>query len=403
MKIPKELIKEYVKSENFTNTTDIMESIKSMFADVLNEVLQCEMDEQLGYDKHARTESGEEKKNYRNGSTKRKMKTQLGEVEISVPRDRNGEYEPKIIDKYQRNADGLEDKILSLYAHGMSTRDIQEQIKDLYDIDISSELVSKISEKILPEVNEWQNRPLEEYYPFIFMDAIRYKLRENHQIISKAAYVVLGVNADGYKNILGIWVGGNESSKFWLGVLNELKSRGVKNVDLFCVDGLCGFREAINAVSTFAGIQRCIIHQIRSSCKYVSYKHIKEFTADLKLVYGALNEETALEKLLEFKEKWKSQYPSAVKSWEDNWDILSTFFAYPVEIRKIIYTTNIIEGLNRQFRKVTKTKSVFPNDDSLRKMLYLASQNITKKWTQRYKNWDIVISQLEIMHNQETA
>lgn len=403
MKVPKELIKEYVKSEKFTNTTDIMESIKSLFADVLNEVLQCEMDEQLGYDKHERTESDDTKKNYRNGSTKRKMKTQLGEVEISVPRDRNGEYEPKIISKYQRNTDGLEDKILSLYAHGMSTRDIQEQIKDLYDIDISSELVSKISEKIIPEVNEWQNRPLEEYYPFIFMDAIHYKIRENHQIINKAAYVVLGVNADGYKDILGIWVGGNESSKFWLGVLNELKSRGVKNVDLFCVDGLTGFREAISAVYPFAGIQRCIIHQIRSSSKYVSYKHIKEFMADLKLVYGALNEEAALEKLLDFKEKWQTQYPSAVKSWEDNWDILSTFFAYPVEIRKIIYTTNIIEGLNRQFRKVTKTKSVFPNDDSLRKMLYLASQNITKKWTQRYKNWDIVIRQLEIMHEDQTA
>lgn len=403
MKVPKELIKEYVKSEKFTNTTDIMESIKSLFADVLNEVLQCEMDEQLGYDKHERTESDDTKKNYRNGSTKRKMKTQLGEVEISVPRDRNGEYEPKIISKYQRNTDGLEDKILSLYAHGMSTRDIQEQIKDLYDIDISSELVSKISEKIIPEVNEWQNRPLEEYYPFIFMDAIHYKIRENHQIISKAAYVVLGVNADGYKDILGIWVGGNESSKFWLGVLNELKSRGVKNVDLFCVDGLTGFREAISAVYPFAGIQRCIIHQIRSSSKYVSYKHIKEFMSDLKLVYGALNEEAALEKLLEFKEKWQTQYPSAVKSWEDNWDILSTFFAYPVEIRKIIYTTNIIEGLNRQFRKVTKTKAVFPNDDSLRKMLYLASQNITKKWTQRYKNWDIVIRQLEIMHEDQTA
>lgn len=403
MKVPKELIKEYVKSEKFTNTTDIMESIKSLFADVLNEVLQCEMDEQLGYDKHERTESDDTKKNYRNGSTKRKMKTQLGEVEISVPRDRNGEYEPKIISKYQRNTDGLEDKILSLYAHGMSTRDIQEQIKDLYDIDISSELVSKISDKIIPEVNEWQNRPLEEYYPFIFMDAIHYKIRENHQIINKAAYVVLGVNADGYKDILGIWVGGNESSKFWLGVLNELKSRGVKNVDLFCVDGLTGFREAISAVYPFAGIQRCIIHQIRSSSKYVSYKHIKEFMADLKLVYGALNEEAALEKLLDFKEKWQTQYPSAVKSWEDNWDILSTFFAYPVEIRKIIYTTNIIEGLNRQFRKVTKMKSVFPNDDSLRKMLYLASQNITKKWTQRYKNWDIVIRQLEIMHEDQTA
>lgn len=227
----------------------------------------------------------------------------------TVPRDRNGEYKPKIIDKYQRNADGLEDKILSLYAHSMSTRDIQEQIKDLYDIDISSELVSKISEKIRPEVNEWQNRPLEEYYPFVFMDAIHYKLRENHQIISKAAYVVLGVNEDGYKDILGIWVGVNKSSKFWLGVLNELKSRGLKNVDLFCGDGLSSFREAIEAVYPFAGIQRCIIHQIRSSSKYVSYKHIKEFTTDLKLVYGALNEEAAMKKLLEFKEKWQDHIP----------------------------------------------------------------------------------------------
>lgn len=396
MKIPKEVIRELIKSEEFKSTGDIMESIKAMFADVMNEVLQCEIDEKLGYEKHERTEKSEDQ-NYRNGSTKRKIKTQLGEVEISVPRDRNGKYEPQIIEKYQRNADGLEEKILSLYAHGMSTRDIQEQIKDLYDLDISSELVSKISEKIMPQVTEWQNRPLNEYYPFVFMDAIHYKIRENHQIVSKAAYVVLGIDGEGFKEILGIWVGGNESSKFWLSVLNELKSRGVKNVDLFCVDGLSGFREAINAVYPFAGIQRCIIHQIRASSKYVSYKHIKEFIADLKMVYGALNEEAAYGKLLEFKEKWQATYPSAIRSWEENWDILSTFFAYPVEIRRIIYTTNIIEGLHRQFRKVTKTKAVFPNDDSLRKMLYLASQNITKKWTQRYKNWDIVISQLAIL------
>lgn len=399
MKIPNELIKEYVKNENFKTTGDIMESIKSMFADVMNEVLQCELDENLGYDKHVRTENGINK-NYRNGSTKRKIKTQLGEVEIAVPRDRNGEYEPQIIEKYQRNADGLEEKILSLYAHGMSTRDIQEQIKALYDLDISSELVSKISEKVMPQVNEWQSRPLEAYYPFIFLDAIHYKIRDNHQIVSKAAYVVLGINAEGFKEILGIWVGGNESSKFWLGVLNEIKSRGVKAVDLFCVDGLAGFREAIGAVYPFAGIQRCIIHQIRASTKYVSYKHIKEFVADLKLVYTATSEEIALEKLLDFKEKWNIIYPSAVKSWEENWDILSTFFAYPVEIRRIIYTTNIIEGVHRQFRKVTKTKSVFPTDDSLRKMLYLASQNIIKKWTQRYKNWDIVISQLKILRKE---
>ena len=397
MKMPKELIKEYVKSEKFTNTTDIMESIKSMFADVLNEVLQCEMDEQLGYDKHERTESSEEKKNYRNGSTKRKLKTQLGEVEISVPRDRNGEYEPKIIDKYQRNADGLEDKILSLYAHGMSTRDIQEQIKDLYNIDISSELVSKISEKILPEVNEWQNRPLEAIYPFIFMDAIHYKVKENHQYITKAAYVVLGINLDGQKDILGIWIGENESSKFWLNVLNELKTRGVKDVFLFCVDGLTGFREAISAAFPNAQIQRCIIHQIRSSTRFVSYKHIKQLMADLKKVYQAISEEEAMNNLILFKDKWNKIYPSCVRSWEENWDILSTFFAYPPEVRKIIYTTNIIEGLNRQFRQITKNKPSFTNDDNLRKMLYLASQKIVERWTQRCRNWDMVLNQLSIM------
>ncbi len=396
MKLPKELIKEIVKEEKFTSTTQIMDTIKAMFSDILEEVLQCEIEEQLGYEKHQRR--SDEPGNYRNGSTKRKLKTQFGEVDVNVPRDRNGSYEPQILNKYQRNIDGLEEKILSLYAHGMSTRDIQEQVKDLYNIEISSELVSKISEKIMPQVNEWQSRPLEAYYPFIFMDAIHYKIRDNHQIVSKAAYVVLGINNEGYKEILGIWVGGNESSKFWLGVLNDLKTRGVKTVNLFCVDGLTGFKEAIQAAYPFAGIQRCIIHQIRSSTKYVSYKHIKEFVADLKLIYTSINEEMAMERLIEFKEKWGKDYPSAVKSWEENWDILATFFAYPPEIRKIIYTTNIIEGLHRQFRKVTKTKSIFPNDDSLRKMLYLAAQNITKKWTMRYRNWDMILSQLEILN-----
>ncbi|MFS0820419.1 IS256 family transposase [Bacillus sp. 1P02SD] len=396
MKLPKELIREIVKEQKFTSTNQIMETIKEMFSDVLEEVLQCEIDEQLGYEKHQRRNDGPN--NYRNGSTKRKLKTQFGEVEVNVPRDRNGSYEPQILDKYQRNVDGLEEKILSLYAHGMSTRDIKEQVKDLYNIEISSELVSKISEKIMPQVNEWQSRPLEAYYPFIFMDAIHYKIRDNHQIVSKAAYVVLGINNEGYKEILGIWVGGNESSKFWLGVLNDLKTRGVKTVNLFCVDGLTGFREAIQAVYPFASIQRCIIHQIRSSTKYVSYKHLKEFVADLKLIYTSINEESGMERLIEFKEKWGKEYPSAVKSWEENWDILATFFAYPPEIRRIIYTTNIIEGLHRQFRKVTKTKSIFPNDDSLRKMLYLASQNITKKWTMRYRNWDMILSQLEILN-----
>ncbi|NLL52122.1 MAG: IS256 family transposase [Peptococcaceae bacterium] len=396
----KEVIRDLIKQQNFSSTTEIMAEIKEMFRDVLQEVMEAELETELGYEKHERvSENGEEtvSKNYRNGYSKKTVRTQLGEVEVNVPRDRNGEYTPQIIGKYNRNADGMEEKILSLYAAGMSQRDIAEQIKKLYDVEISAELVSKISDKIIPQLNEWQNRPLESVYPFVFMDAIHYKIRENHQIVTKAAYVVLGVTLEGYKEILGIWVGGNESSKFWLSVLNELKSRGIKDVYLFCVDGLSGFREAIAAVYPQAGIQRCIIHQIRSCMKYVNYKHMKQFAADLKLVYTSVTEESALNALMSFKDKWGAKYPAAVKSWEDNWDILSTFFAYPPAIRKIIYTTNIIEGLHRQFRKVTKTKAVFPTDDSLRKMLYLASNNIVKKWTQRYREWDMVLNHLALL------
>lgn len=398
--VPKEAIRELIKQHNFSSTTEIMKEIKDMFRDVLQEVMEAELETELGYEKHERmseNDEGKESKNYRNGYSKKTVKTQLGEVEIKVPRDRNGEYEPQIIGKYNRNADGMEEKILSLYAAGLSQRDIADQIKSLYDVEISHDLVSKISDKIIPQLNEWQNRPLESVYPFVFMDAIHYKIRENHQIVSKAAYVVLGVNMEGYKEILGIWVGGNESSKYWLSVLNELKSRGIKDVYLFCVDGLNGFREAIEAVYPQAGVQRCIIHQIRSCMKYVNYKDMKQFAADLKLVYTSVTEEAAMNCLMDFKDKWGSKYPAAIKSWEDNWDILSTFFAYPPAIRKIIYTTNIIEGLHRQFRKVTKTKSVFPTDDSLRKILYLASNNIAKKWTQRYRNWDMVLNHLALL------
>ena len=393
-------IKDLVKEQKFTSTKEIMDCMKGMFADVLEQTLQAEMDEHLGYDKAERREA-KENKNYRNGTVTRTMKTQLGEVEIEVPRDRNAEFDPKIIGKYQRNADGIEERILSLYATGMTTRDIRDQIKGLYDIEISEGLVSKISEKILPEINEWQNRPLESYYPFVFMDAIHYKIRENHQIVTKAAYVILGIDSNGFKDILGLWVGASESAKYWMGVLNELKGRGVQKVSLFCVDGLTGFREAIGAVYPKAQIQRCIIHQIRNSTRFVGYKHIKEFMVDLKKVYQSITEEQALNNLAIFKEKWSSTYPSAIKSWEENWDILSTFFDYPVEIRKVIYTTNIIEGLNRQFRKVTKTKGSFPNDDSLKKMLYLAVQNLSIKWTMRIRNWDVISAQLSILHQDE--
>ena len=403
---PKELMKQYVDSQNFTSTTQIMQAMKELFRDAIQQVMESELDVELGYEKSERMSDSENdnlSKNYRNGYSKKTVKTQLGEIEVKVPRDRNGEYEPKIIGKYSRNADGMEEKILSLYACGMSQRDIAEQIKNLYDVEISPELVSKISEKIMPEVNDWQNRPLEEVYPFVFMDAIHYKVKEDHRYITKAAYVVLGINMEGGKDILGIWIGEHESSKFWLNVLTELKSRGVKDVYLFCVDGLTGFREAIEAVYPKAGIQRCIIHQIRYSTRFVSYKDIKALMADLKLVYTAVTEDEALNNLIRFKEKWSKSYPSCVKTWEDNWDILSTFFAYPAEIRKIIYTTNIIEGLNRQFRQLTKNKPSFTNDESLRKMLYLASKNIVKRWTQRCRNWDVVLNYLKVMFEDRTA
>ena len=404
---PKEMLKAYVDSQKFSSTTEIMDAMKEMFRDVLQQVMESELDAELGYEKSQRTsETAVENKlrNYRNGYSKKTVKTQLGAVEVKVPRDRNGEYEPQIIGKYSRNADGMEEKILGLYACGMSQRDISEQIKSLYDVDISPELVSKISEKIMPEVTAWQNRPLESVYPFVFLDAIHYKVKENHQYQTKAAYVVLGVTMDGTKDILGVWIGEHESSKFWLNVLNDLKSRGVLDVYLFCVDSLKGFVEAIGAVYPHSQVQRCIVHQIRSSTRFVSYKDIKPLMADLKKVYTAVTEDEALEHLMTFKENWGKQYPSCVKSWEDNWDILSTFFAYPPEIRKIIYTTNIIEGLNRQFCQITKNKPSFTNDDSLRKMLYLASRKIVEHWTARCRNWDMVLAQLQIMfQDRQTA
>ena len=398
--IPADLMKEYVNSQKFNSTTEIMKAIKEMFREVIQAVMEGELDQELGYEKSQRESKGtveSEPKNYRNGYSQKTVKTQLGEVDINVPRDRNGKYEPQIIGKYNRNADGMEEKILSLYACGMSQRDIAEQIKSLYGVEISPELVSKISEKIMPEVAAWQNRPLATCYPFVFLDAIHYKVKENHQYVTKAAYVVLGINMDGNKDILGVWIGEHESSKFWLSVLNDLKSRGVLSVFLFCVDGLKGFTEAIVAVYPEANVQRCIIHQIRSSTRFVGYKDIKQLMADLKQIYNAVTEAEALDKLMEFKEKWGRQYPSCVKSWEENWDVLSTFFAYPPEIRKIIYTTNIIEGLNRQFRQITNGKPSFTNDDSLRKMLYLASKKIVEHWTVRCRNWDRVLCHLSIM------
>jgi transposase-like protein len=394
-RIPKELIREMVREEKYKSTDEVLNTMKEMFRDVLQEALEVELEEKLGYDKYEI--SAKETSNTRNGYSKKTIKSELGNIELNIPRDRNGEFEPIIIPKHERNVTGIEEKVLSLYSKGMTTRDIHDQIKELYGVEISSDLVSKITEKIMPTVHEWQNRPLEKTYSFVFMDAVHYKVRDEKQVVNKAAYVVLGVNMDGEKDVLGIWVGANETSKFWLSVLNDLKNRGVNDVLIFCIDGLKGFKEAIEAVYPFAKIQRCIIHQLRASMKYIPHKDKKAFAKDMKAVYGGVNEEAALEALIYAKEKWGDKYPNAIKTWEDNWDNLITFFGFPDFIRKIIYTTNAIESLHSQFRKVTKTKLIFPTDDSLLKMLYLATENISKRWTRNYANWDSVISQLKII------
>lgn len=399
--LPKQVIKNYIKDQSFSNPNEVLAAIKEMFRDVLQEALEAEMDEQLGYNKYDM--SDKETVNRRNGYSKKTIKSELGPVDLNIPRDRDGEYEPKIIPKYQRNVTGIEDKVLALYAAGMTTRDISEQIKNLYDVEISADMVSNITNRILPLVSEWQNRPLDKRYSFVFMDAIHYKVREDKHIVVKAAYVVLGVNMDGEKEVLGIWIGANESSKFWLSVINDLKNRGVQDVLIFCVDGLNGFKEAIGAVFPFSKIQRCIIHQIRASMKYIPHKDKKAFVADLKTIYTSVNEDMALEHLLYVKDKWSGKYPNAVKSWEENWDNLSTFLMFPDYIRKIMYTTNAIESLNSQFRKVTKAKLIFPNDESLMKMLYLATEKVSKKWTRNYSDWDRVLCQLNILFSKEKA
>lgn len=394
--LTKEQVKEIIRGNNFQSVSDVTSYLKEIFKDMVEELLEAELEAKLGYAKD--DSSNKNTDNSRNGYTSKTLKSEFGEVQIQVPRDRKGEFEPRIVPKYQRNVSGIEEKVIALYARGMSTRDIEDQIREIYGINISAEMVSKITDRIAPEIKEWQQRPLEPIYPFIFMDAIHYKIKEDGRIINRAAYVVIGVTVDGSKDILGIWIGENESSKFWLGVLNDLKQRGVQDVLLFCVDGLTGLKEAINAAYPKAEIQRCIIHQLRNSFKYVSYKDLKAFSKDFKEVYHAINEDVALEKLYEIKDRWGNDYPFAIRSWENNWDVITPFYKFPEEIRRIIYTTNIIEGLHRQYRKVTKSKTMFPSDSSLEKMLYLASMNVMKKWTQRYKNWDRVLSQLMIQY-----
>lgn len=391
----KENLRNIMKGLEVKNFDDLKDVFKLMVGEMLENGLEGELDDELGYTKY--DYRNKESDNSRNGYSKKTLKTSFGETEIKVPRDRDGEFEPQLVKKNQTTLTGdIEEKILSMYAKGMTTSDIETHIQDIYGLECSDSTISRITDKILPVVREWQSRPLEEVYAVVFMDAIHFHVRSEGQIVKKAVYIAIGINMDGLKEVLGMWVGENESAKFWLSVMNGLKNRGLQDILIACVDGLTGFPAAIEAVYPKTEIQQCIIHQIRNTTRFVSYKDIKALMADLKKVYAAIDEQTALSELENFDEKWGNKYPKIAISWRDNWANLSTYFKYPQEVRTLIYTTNTIEGFNRQLRKVTKNKGVFPTDDSLLKMLYLAMMDITKKWTGKRREWGQIHSQLEI-------
>jgi len=373
---------------------DVQNLLKSLFKDTIEEMLEAEMAEHLGYEKHS--SEGDNSGNSRNGFNRKTLQSKFGETEIKIPRDRNGDFEPKLIRKYQTKTGDLEQQIIAMYAKGMSTRDIEDHLRDIYGVEASAGLISRITDKIMPQVQEWQSRPLEAIYPIVFLDGIVFKVRKDSKVINKCVYSVLGVDMNGKKDILGLWISENENASFWLSVCNELKNRGVQDILIACRDNLNGFSSAIEAVFPKTEQQLCIIHQIRNSTKYVSYKDLKAVMADLKLIYGAPSLDDAEYRLEEFREKWDNKYPQILKSWESNWAELSTYFKYPDEVRRLIYTTNAVEGFHRMLRKYTKIKTIYPNDEAVKKSVYLSVQEITKKWSMPVKNWGKIIGQLMI-------
>lgn len=388
-------IRELLQLSSVSSMEDIQDLFKETIAEFMEEGLETELSEELGYSKY--DYRNKETDNSRNGHSSKTLRTSFGKVDISVPRDRKGVYEPQLLKKNQTSiSQDIEEKILSMYAKGMTTGDIETHIRDIYGLEVSDTTVSRITDKILPVAKEWQQRPLESIYAVVFLDAIHYHVRSEGQVVKKAVYIAIGISLDGRKDVLGMWVGENESAKYWAAILNSLRNRGVEDIFIVCTDNLTGFSAAIEAVFPKTEIQNCIIHQIRNSTRYVSYKDLKALMADLKAVYAAVDENAALNALEVFSERWDKKYPKISISWKDNWPNLSIYFKYPQEVRRLIYTTNAIEGFNRQLRKVTKAKSVFPTDDSLLKMLYLAMVDITKKWTGRRQDWSMIHAQLAI-------
>lgn len=390
----KAAISNFIEMYGIESVSDIQEALKDLMGGTIQSMLESELDIELGYEKHAKTE--EPKTNYRNGHKPKTLQSSMGEIEIGVPQDRNSDFDPKIVPKHKTNISEIEQKIINMYARGQTTREISEQIEDIYGFETSAEMISKITEKILPQIDEWQNRRLSDVYPIVFIDAIMFSMRKDKVVQKVAVYIVLGIDSNGMKDVLSLEIGENESSKFWLSVLNNLKNRGVKDILTLCADGLSGIKEAIEVAFPETEYQRCIVHMVRNTLVHVSHKYKKEFAADLKTIYHAANEESGYQNMLEVTEKWEKIYPNSMKRWADNWDVICPIFKYSANVRKVLYTTNAIESLNSEIRRLNSARPVFPSEDSLKKSLFLAIQKIIRKWTTKIRNWGEIFGELSI-------
>ena len=388
------IIHQLLEEYDIQSAEDIQEALKDLIGGTIKEMMEAEMDDHLGYSKSERSDNDD----YRNGYKTKRVNSSYGSMEIEVPQDRKSTFQPQVVKKRQKDISDIDQKIISMYAKGMTTRQISETIEDIYGFETSEGFISDVTDKILPQIEDWQNRPLDEIYPILYIDAIHYSVRDNGIIKKLAAYVILGINTEGKKEVLSIHVGTNESAKYWLSVLNELKNRGVKDILIICADGLTGIKEAINAAYPKTEYQRCIVHQVRNTLKYVPDKDRKAFATDLKTIYHAPNEDQARVALDRVHEKWSPKYPNSMKRWYDNWDAISPIFKFSSDVRKVIYTTNAIESLNSTYRKLNRQRSVFPSDTALLKALYLATFEATKKWTMSIRNWGKVYGELTIMY-----
>jgi putative transposase len=392
--ILEELLKDYKNPEDLTGKDGLL---KELTKRLLEKAMDSELTRHLGYEKYS--PAGKKSGNSRNGKSSKKLKGDFGEIPIEVPRDRNGDFEPQLIQKHQTRFSGFDDKIVSMYARGMTTRDIQEHLKEIYGVEVSADLVSTVTDAVVDDVKEWQNRPLDAVYPILYLDATILKVRNEGRVINKSAYLAIGINIDGLKDVLGIWLEQSEGAKLWLKVMTELKNRGVRDIFIACVDGLKGFPEAIEATFPQTEVQLCIVHMIRGSLRFVSWKDRKAVASDLKTVYRAATEEQGLTNLESVARKWDGRYPTISRSWRANWQRIIPFFAYPEEIRQIIYTTNAIESLNGTLKKTIKNRASFPNDEAAVKLLYLSLKNIQKKWTMPARNWGQALNQFAILYN----